>query len=84
MNALRWSKEQASCLDVLPYIRLRVYHTHVGLFRTTVHEYPIILVQERVPCVILKGTVRGKRHKIRETNPRVTAGLWPRFLRKGW
>jgi len=45
--------DEFNCLDVLPYVRLRVDHAHVRLFCTTVNEHPIVLVQKRMPSVVL-------------------------------
>ena len=77
-------KGRVTYFNMLPYVRFRVDNTHVGLLCTTVHEHPVVLVQECMSCVVLKAHVRDKRHKVWENSSRVIAGLWLHFLRKEW
>jgi len=66
---------EINCLDVLPYVRLRVDHTHVRLFCATVYEHPVVLVQKRMSCVVLSAYVRDKSYK--HPGDRLTGDCWP-------
>jgi len=67
----RVEEDESDCLDVLPHVRLRVDYAHVRLFRATVYEHPVVLMQKRMPRVVLRGYIRGKYEKIQETSSRV-------------
>ena len=81
--ARRVEEGEFNCLDVLPYVRLRVDYTHVRLFCTTVYEHPVVLMQKRMPSIVLRVCIRDKYDKTRETSSRVIVDPWLHFLRKG-
>ena len=58
--------DEINCLDVLPHVRLRVDYAHVWLFCATVYEHPVVLMQKRIPCVVLRADVRDKYHESQE------------------
>ena len=67
-------RDQFTRLDVLPYVRLGVNHTHVGLLCPAVDEYPVVLVQKCMSCVILKGT---SEKSLRDRRDWPTGDCWP-------